>query len=330
MAFCLLMKEIFLPPLILYVAYLFIILIRRKEYNELKYIIVFVIASVLPVLPWSYFASTHRNNLHLNDKEFVMNLLGDTVKPVMVKPDSVYDLDNDSYSITMVYKNSFIAEKTPIFLNSFPTHHLMNAHNEFITDTYQIQWQYIKTSFYRNDNLQGYPDVIRIIHFYLKNPEYIISHFYTKLISGFKYYKVFWLLLIVYIFHSLLNLFYLRITKASSKIISFIIILLTTSILLVSLQMHNYQFIIILASAAVLCDIFIIRTSVFCNLPAIININLVCYILLSFAILIYERHLKGISFIFDFCLFYFILMTVKKATEFLSLKTRESDSLIIR
>lgn len=310
-AACLLIKEIFLPPLILYVAYLLFNSLVKKKFKDLKYISIFIIASILPVLPWSYFASSNRNNLKLNEKEFSYNLLSDTAKPIMQKPNIQYSVDNDEYSTLMVYKYAFVMDKTPIFLSSFIKNQLLNVHNEYLSNAYQMQWQYIKTSFYLNDNLSDYPDIIRVVNFYIRNPQYFLRNLYDKLIIGFKFIFIFWLMLVALILDNL--------NKSIKKIKPLLYILFAVIFVAFILIIHYQLFFIILIFTiiSILYGYIYKRQTFFHNMPTIINLYIICYLLLSFAVTIYERNVQGICFIYYLCFFYLLLINIMYAINIL-------------
>ncbi len=205
----------------------------------------------------------------------------------------------------MLYFIELNANTSPWYfmIKLYPMHGLMDFNNEFITkEGLNSDWKDNETSFYNNDNLQNRSQIIRVLNFYMHNPEQILKITHSKLSGYFSNSLILFCISIVFF---ILYFYYFLKTKPWQENKSRPILMISTALVLgVSILnfTYFYVFLFMLISTLIYDENFLELRN---NALYAIFINMFFFALLTFG---NSRYLIYYDTVFFVILFY---LTIK-------------------
>lgn len=214
------------PVLIL--GYLLFLFWKFKNRIYLKFTLIFLLALLLPIVPWSLYASAKARHIDLTLEriQYEMNdrplSVCDSVflAPVLSMNKNAVTLDfmvhdgfdmpaTDYNKLSLKVAGQTLIRKNIVFISTQGgTGFLMAANNEFVDNGYYDFTCFDKpNSFYKTDEMHDRSEFTRVINFYIHHPSKLITIQLNKLLGGTKSYSMlFVMLFLVFVSTILLRL----------------------------------------------------------------------------------------------------------------------------
>lgn len=328
--------------------------LKTHQLKFLYHFLIFLIILNIPILIWSWYASSHNNKNY-----FGADALGklryelfnsplqtkDTtfLNPIIRNNPKVNDLSvyiNDAGYVERIgtynkvccdlvlcslYDTGFVyissqAQNDAIF----------HAHNEYIKNGgFDAHWYTEKNSFYNNDKMSGRSSWLRLLNFYFKNPSKIVTLPLQKLFDGFACYRFLTVLMLAFIINILL--LFLKLKSIPNSVIRTISFIILNSLILLPLffEWTRMMYYITLFAVFIAFLIFIfLRQKEFFKIPLPFILILISQVLITVLISSNERFVEVIDFIFILCgLYAIIYMNSKWIFSGISFKLMEQNKL---
>lgn len=213
-------------PFIFFVYFLFYyVKSRYKKY--LGHLLVFIITFLLPVIPWSVYATLQSKKIHLSRDIIITEMQ----KKPLSKADSLFlmpILKNIPEAVTMNFSihegmeipvkehnrlsldigsGALLSQNFVFISTQGKTGGLLASNNEYVDNgTFNFKYYYDKNSFYNNDGLSESSEFIRIINFYIHYPWKLFTNFFNRFYNTFGTNRLFLIFIISIILNGFISI----------------------------------------------------------------------------------------------------------------------------
>jgi hypothetical protein len=307
--------------------------LKTHQLKFLYHFLIFLIILNIPILIWSWYASSHNNKNYFGSDAFgklryeLFNSPLQTkdtafLNPIIRNNPNVNDLNvyiNDAGYIEKIGTYNKVCcnlvlcslyDTGFVFISSQAKNDaIFHAHNEYIKNGgFDAHWYTDNHSFYNNDKMAGKSSFLRVLNFYIHKPSKIITLPLQKLFDGFACFGFLTVFMLAFIINTILLLIKNKVALNNViKIISFFIL---NSIILLPLffEWTRLMYYITLFAFFISLLIYIyMRKKEFFKIPLPFILIFVSQILLTVLVSSNERFSEVIDFIFIISGIYAIL-----------------------
>jgi len=311
---------VFIP--FLFFLYLLIRYYKEKNKNILKNLLVMLTVFVLTIIPWSIYATkkAHSSNiLFKHIKEVLLdNKISEQQKTHILNSISPYSIKSFLLNDSICKKDkadklsSMIKNNKLIILSTNKDNILLDGNNEYATDgRWHPEWRKdIKNRdkyFYNNDNIGSSRSVKRTINFYKHHPKLIYKLPIAKITTGYTYFPLLCIIMILFIIESFGFLIYKYIKNKLYYIsyLKFSIIFIALMLITFALYWYkiylffniNNHFLILILPFLLFLFLTKGKHTLF-KVPYIFYIIFINFFLITIIFYADERHIKVMDFIF--------------------------------